>query len=45
MRLKKLINEAKEQSLQIKQLVMKLLDEPMAENQKEIVLSLYKLVK
>jgi len=32
MRLKKLINEAKEQSLQIKQLVMKLLDEPMAEN-------------
>ena len=45
MRVKKLISDAKEQSLQVKQLVMKLLNEPMAENQKEIVLSLYKLVK
>jgi hypothetical protein len=45
MRVKKLISDAKEQSLQVKQLVMKLLSEPMAENQKEIVLSLYKLVK
>ena len=45
MRVKKLISDAKEQSLQVKQLVMKLLNEPMSENQKEIVLSLYKLVK
>lgn len=45
MKVKKLISDAREQSLQVKQLVMKLLNEPMAENQKEIVLSLYKLVK
>lgn len=45
MGVKKLISDAKEQSLQVKQLVMKLLSEPMAEEQKEIVLSLYKLVK
>lgn len=45
MKVKKLISDAREQSFQIKQLVMKLLDEPMAENQKEIVLQLYRLVK
>lgn len=45
MKVKKLISDAREQSFQIKQLVMKLLDKPMAENQKEIVLQLYRLVK
>lgn len=42
---KNLIDEAKEQSHRVKQLVIKLLSEPMANDQKEIVLELYRLVK
>jgi hypothetical protein len=40
-----LIEKAKDQSLQIKQIAIRLLKEPMAEDQKELVLELYRLVK
>ena len=40
-----LIQEAKDQNLQIKEIIIKLLNEPMAEDQKEMVLELYRLVK
>lgn len=43
--MKELINEAKEQSIKVKQVVMELLKEPMSENQKELVLQLYRMVK
>jgi len=43
--MRELIQEAKEQSLAVKQIVMELLKEPMSENQKELVLQLYRMVK
>lgn len=45
MKTKQLIDEAKEQARLVKQIVMDLLKEPMNENQKELVLNLYRLVK
>ena len=42
---KMLIQKAKDQNLQIKEITIKLLNEPMAEDQKEMVLQLYRLVK
>ncbi len=42
---KMLIQKAKDQNLQIKEITIKLLNEPMSEDQKEMVLELYRLVK
>ena len=42
---KMLLDMAKDQSVVIKQIVMQLLNEPMNENQKELVLKLYRMVK
>ena len=42
---KNLINEAKDQLHGVKQIVIKLLNEPMTNEQKEMVLELYRLVK
>lgn len=43
--MKELIEEAKEQSTKVKQIVMELLKEPMSENQKELILQLYRMIK
>ena len=40
-----LLDMAKDQSAVIKQIVMQLLNEPMSEEQKELVLKLYRMVK
>jgi hypothetical protein len=40
-----LLDMAKDQSVVIKQIVMQLLNEPMNEDQKELVLKLYRMVK
>jgi hypothetical protein len=42
---KMLIEEAKKQEIEIKQIVIELLTAPMAEDQKELVLKLYRMVK
>ena len=42
---KMLLDRAMEQHLQIKQIVMELLTTPMDEEQKEMILKLYRLVK
>jgi len=42
---KMLLDMAKDQSVVIKQIVMQLLNEPMNEDQKELVLKLYRMVK
>ena len=42
---KMLLDAAKDQSVVIKQIVMQLLNEPMNEEQKELVLKLYRMVK
>ena len=42
---KMLIEEAKKQEIEIKQIVIELLTAPMAEEQKELILKLYRLVK
>ncbi|MDD2651656.1 MAG: hypothetical protein PHX44_01230 [Sulfurimonas sp.] len=42
---KMLIDQAKDQNLQIKNIVMQLLTTPMTEEQKELILKLYRLVK
>ena len=42
---KMLLGRAIEQHLQIKQIVMELLSTPMDEEQKEMILKLYRLVK
>jgi hypothetical protein len=42
---KMLLDMAIEQHLQIKQIVMELLTAPMAEEQKELILKLYRMVK
>lgn len=42
---KMLLDMAKDQSVVIKQIVMQLLNEPMNEEQKELVLRLYRMVK
>ena len=42
---KMLLQEAKDQNLKIKEITIKLLNEPMSEDQKEMVLELYRLVK
>ena len=42
---KMLLDMAKDQSVVIKQIVMQLLNEPMNEEQKELILKLYRIVK
>lgn len=42
---KMLLDMAKDQSVAIKQIVMQLLNEPMNEEQKELILKLYRMVK
>ena len=42
---KMLLDMAKDQSVVIKQIIMQLLNEPMNEDQKELVLKLYRMVK
>ena len=42
---KMLLDMAKDQSVVIEQIVMQLLNEPMNEEQKELVLRLYRMVK
>ena len=42
---KMLLDVAKDQNVVIKQIVMQLLNEPMNEEQKELVLRLYRMVK
>ena len=42
---KMLLDMAKDKSVVIKQIVMQLLNEPMNEDQKELVLKLYRMVK
>lgn len=40
-----LLELAEDQIVQIKQIVMQLLNEPMNEDQKELILKLYRMVK
>lgn len=44
-RTKMLIDQAKDQNLKIKDIVMQLLTAPMNEEQKELILKLYRLIK
>ena len=44
-KIKMLIRRAKEIHLEVKSIVMELLTSPMSEEQKELILKLYRLVK